>query len=79
MLQQGFACARTWQINFGDFPDRRLRTVGHHDHAVCEQDRFVHIMRYADRRDLGARPDFHQHFLKLPASQAVEHAEGLIK
>ena len=60
-------------------PMRRVRAVRHHHHAVGEQDRFVDVVGDADGRDLGARPDLHQHVLQLPAGEAVEHAEGLVE
>ena len=62
-----------------DVADRRVRAVRHHHHPVGEQDRLVDVVSDADRGDLGARPDLHQHVLQLPAGEAVEHAEWLVE
>ena len=79
MVQQIAARARTRQLDLGDLADGGAGAVGHHHHAVGEQDRLVNIMGDADGGDLGAAPDLHQHLLQLPPRQAVEHAEGLIQ
>ena len=71
--------ARPRQVHVHDAADAGPRTVGHHHHAVGQQDRLVDVVGDADGGDLGARPHFHQHFLQLPARQRVEHAEGLVE
>ena len=35
----------TIKVNGEDFPDRRFRTIGHHDNPVAEKHHFIYIMR----------------------------------
>ena len=78
MLQKRLARAGTRQINIDNFTDGGLRAVRHHDHAVGQQDRLVHVVRDTDRGDFGPAPDLHQHFLQFPTGKAVEHTERLV-
>ena len=79
MLQQRLAAAGAGQVDLGDLADGRLWPVGHHHHAVGQQDRFIHVMGDTDRGDFGAGPDFHQDLLQLPAGQTVKHAKGFVQ
>ena len=79
MVEQRLAGAWARQIHIHDLADPGARAVGHHHHAVGQQDRFVDIMGDANGGHLGARPHLHQHLLQLPPREAVEHAEGFVE
>ncbi|KMS94310.1 hypothetical protein BVRB_022690, partial [Beta vulgaris subsp. vulgaris] len=79
MLEQCLAVARARQIDLEHLADRGARPVGHHHHAVGQQDRLVDVVRDHDRGDFRAVPHFDQHVLQVPARQAVEHAERLVE
>ena len=79
MFEQSLARAGARDINFHDLPDPRIRSIGHHDDPVRKQDGFIHIMRHTRGCNLCALPHFHEHFLKLPARQAIKHPERFIQ
>ncbi len=44
VVRQLNAVTRTRQIDREDLTDRRRRTVGHHQHPIREQDRFINVV-----------------------------------
>src|SRR6478735_4038840 len=78
VLQQIAARARPRQIHLHHATNPRMRSIGHHDHAVGEQDGLIHVVRDTDRRHLAALPDIHENLLQLPARQRIQHAEGFV-
>src|SRR4051812_8977594 len=79
VLQHGLACPGPWKFHFQNVTDLRFGTIGHHDNAVTEEKRLIHVMRHHQRRFFVLAPEFDQHLLKFKSSQRIKHAKRLIQ
>ncbi|KAG1647477.1 hypothetical protein GQR58_030576 [Nymphon striatum] len=77
--QECLAVTRAGEVDLEHLANARVWPVRHHDHPVGEQDRFVHVVGYADGGHLRAVPDFDQDVLQVPAGEAVQHAKGFVE
>ncbi len=79
VVRQLNAVARTRQIDREDLADRRRRTVGHHQHPIREQHRFINVVGDHDDGGIELLLDMHHRVLEVGAGQRIQGAEGLIK
>ncbi|KAG1647471.1 hypothetical protein GQR58_030576 [Nymphon striatum] len=77
--EECLAVTRAGEVDLEHLANARVWPVRHHDHPVGEQDRFVHVVGYADGGHLRAVPDFDQDVLQVPAGEAVQHAKGFVE
>ena len=79
MFHHFFAIARPREGDFEDVADFGFGTVGHHDDAVGEKERFIDVVRDHERGLFVFAPKFDQRLLQFVAGERVEHAKGLVQ
>src|SRR5260370_36966083 len=79
MLEYGLAFARPWKSDLKNVSHLSFRAVGHHDYAVGEEERLVHVVRDHEGGFFVASPEFNENLLELHAGKRVEHAGGFIE
>ena len=62
-----------------DLADTSLRSVGHHHHAVGQQQGLIDVVGHHHGGDASFLADAHQLLLQIAARQRIEGAEGLIE
>ncbi|KAI3492655.1 hypothetical protein L1887_42709 [Cichorium endivia] len=70
--------ARARQIDAQDLPDGGRRAVGHHQHAIGEQHRLVHVVGNEHDRGVQRLLDLHHRVLQMRARQGIERAKRFI-
>ncbi|MNE25039.1 hypothetical protein D3C80_1183550 [compost metagenome] len=78
IVRQGDPVPGPWQVHGQDLPDGGTGAVGHHDDAIGEQHRLVHVVGDHDDGVAKLRLDRHQGILQMGPGQGVEGAERLV-
>lgn len=79
MFQACHTCTRSRQWDPQRPADRRRRSIRHHDDAIGEQQRLVHIVCHHQDGFACLIANAYQFLLQLQACQSVEQTERLIE